>query len=139
MLSVENLPNPPSRPGYFRWVICALLLLGTTKNYMDRWVLSALKTTLQHDLGWSEIDYSHIVIAFQAAYAVGMLAVGGFIDRLGPRLGYALVMIFWSVASMAHAAANSLSGFLMARIPLGFRESAIFPASIQASPPCFAT
>ncbi len=129
---MENLPNPPSRPGYFRWVICALLLLGTTKNYMDRWVLSALKTTLQHDLGWSEIDYSHIVIAFQAAYAVGMLAVGGFIDRVGTRLGYALVMIFWSVASMAHAAANSLSGFLMARIALGFGESGIFPASIKA-------
>src|SRR5258707_14418950 len=122
----------PSRHGYFRWVICALLLLGTTKNYMDRWVLSALKTTLQHDLGWSEIDYSHIVIAFQAAYAVGMLAVGGFIDRVGTRLGYALVMIFWSVASMAHAAANSLSGFLMARIALGFGESGIFPASIKA-------
>ncbi len=113
-------------------MICALLLLGTTKNYMDRWVLSALKTTLQHDLGWSEIDYSHIVIAFQAAYAVGMLAVGGFIDRVGTRLGYALVMIFWSVASMAHAAANSLSGFLMARIALGFGESGIFPASIKA-------
>ena len=129
---MENLPNRPSRPGYFRWVICALLLLGTTKNYMDRWVLSALKTTLQHDLGWSEIDYSHIVIAFQAAYAVGMLAVGGFIDRVGTRLGYALVMIFWSVASMAHAAANSLSGFLMARIALGFGESGIFPASIKA-------
>ena len=129
---MENLPNPPSRPGYFHWVICALLLLGTTKNYMDRWVLSALKTTLQHDLGWSEIDYSHIVIAFQAAYAVGMLAVGGFIDRVGTRLGYALVMIFWSVASMAHAAANSLSGFLMARIALGFGESGIFPASIKA-------
>src|SRR5260370_41614880 len=61
-----------------------------------------------------------------------MLAVGGFIDRVGTRLGYALVMIFWSVASMAHAAANSLSGFLMARIALGFGESGIFPASIKA-------
>src|SRR5882762_11306272 len=122
----------PSRLGYFRWVICGLLLLGTTKNYMDRWVLSALKTTLQHDLGWSEIDYSHIVIAFQAAYAVGMLAVGGFIDRVGTRLGYAIVMIFWSVASMAHAVGSSLSSFFMARIALGFGESGIFPASIKA-------
>src|SRR5260370_32935053 len=99
---------------------------------MDRWAISEVKTTLKNDLGWSEIDYSHIVIAFQADYAVGMLAVGGFIDRVGTRLGYALVMIFWSVASMAHAAANSLSGFLMARIALGFGESGIFPASIKA-------
>jgi ACS family hexuronate transporter-like MFS transporter len=129
---LENLPHAPARVGYFRWVICGLLLLGTTKNYMDRWVLSALKTTLQHDLGWSEIDYSHIVIAFQAAYAVGMLVVGRFIDRVGTRLGYAIVMVFWSLASMAHAVGSSLSSFFVARIALGFGESGIFPASLKA-------
>ncbi len=129
---MENLPNAPSRPGYFRWVICALLLLGTTKNYMDRWVLSALKTTLQHNLGWSEINYSNLVFAFQAAYAVGMLAVGRFIDRFGTRLGYAIVMVFWSLASMAHAVGSSLSSFFMARIALGLGESGVFPASIKA-------
>src|SRR6267154_1109396 len=112
-----------SRPGYFRWVICGLLLLGTTKNYMDRWVLSALKTTLQHDLGWNEINYSNVVFAFQAAYAVGMLVVGRFIDRVGTRLGYDIVMIFWSFASMAHAIGTSLSSFFMARIALGFGEA----------------
>jgi ACS family hexuronate transporter-like MFS transporter len=132
ILNQQASPPVSSRAGYFRWVICGLLLLGTTKNYMDRWVLSALKTTLQHDLGWSEVDYSHIVIAFQAAYAVGMLAVGGFIDRVGTRLGYAIVMIFWSVASMAHAVGSSLSSFFIARIALGFGESGIFPASIKA-------
>ncbi len=128
----RDLPNPSSRAGYFRWVICALLLLGTTKNYMDRWVLSALKTTLQHDLGWNEISYSNIVLGFQAAYAIGMLVVGRFIDRLGTRLGYALVMIFWSLASMAHAVGSSFSSFLMARVALGFGEAGVFPASIKA-------
>src|SRR6267143_5263774 len=122
----------PSRAGYFRWVICALLLLGTTKNYMDRWVLSALKTTLQHDLGWNDINYSNLVFAFQAAYAVGMLVVGRFIDRFGTRCGYAIVMIFWSLASMAHAAGSSFSSFLLARMALGFGESGVFPASIKA-------
>src|SRR6266404_212888 len=122
----------PSRTGYFRWVICALLLLGTTKNYMDRWVFSALKTTLQHDLGWNEINYSDAVLAFQAAYAVGMLAAGRFIDRVGTRLGYAIVMVFWSLASMAHAAGSSLTSFFVARIALGFGESGVFPASIKA-------
>src|SRR6266851_8781753 len=132
MLNHQARANVSARAGYFRWVICALLLLGTTKNYMDRWVLSALKTTLQHDLGWNEINYSDVVLAFQAAYAVGMLAAGKFIDRVGTRLGYAIVMVFWSLAYMAHAAANSLSSFFMARIALGFGESGVFPASIKA-------
>src|SRR5712691_1348587 len=100
--------NTSSKAGYFRWVICALLLFGVTKNYMDRQVLGVLKTTLQHDLGWNEIDYSNLVSAFQAAYAVGMLAVGWLVDRLGARAGYAIAMACWSLASMGHAIGNSL-------------------------------
>jgi ACS family hexuronate transporter-like MFS transporter len=119
------------RAGYFRWIICALLLFGTTKNYMDRQVLGVLKTTLQHDLGWNEIDYGNLVFAFQAAYAVGMLAVGRLVDRLGTRLGYALAMVFWSLASMGHAVGSSFTSFLVARSALGFGESGVFPASIK--------
>ncbi len=129
---VSGATTVPSRLGYFRWVICGLLLLGTTKNYMDRQVLGVLKTTLQHDFTWNEIDYSKLVAAFQFAYAAGMLLVGGLIDRLGTRLGYALAMIFWSLASMGTALANSLSGFRMSRYALGFGEAAVFPASIKA-------
>ncbi len=121
-----------SRIGYFRWIICALLLFGTTKNYMDRQVLGILKDTLQHDFHWNEIDYGNLVSAFQIAYAVGMLLVGRLIDKLGTRLGYALAMIFWSLASMGTALANSLSGFMLSRYALGFGESAVFPASIKA-------
>jgi MFS transporter, ACS family, hexuronate transporter len=121
-----------SRAGYFRWVICALLLFGTTKNYMDRNVLGVLNKTLQHDLGWSEIDFSNLVIAFQAAYAAGMVLTGRLIDKLGTRLGYALAMIFWSLASMGTALGNSLTSFAISRAALGVGEAAVFPASIKA-------
>jgi MFS transporter, ACS family, hexuronate transporter len=118
--------------GNFRWIICALLLFGVTKNYMDRQVLGVLKTTLQHELGWSEIDYSNLVFAFQFAYAVGMLLVGRLVDCLGTRVGYALAMAFWSLASMAHASASSLTSFALARSALGFGEAGVFPASIKS-------
>jgi ACS family hexuronate transporter-like MFS transporter len=134
--SAEGSPASPAknlaRPaGHFRWVICALLLFGVTKNYMDRQVLGVLKTTLQHDLGWNEIDYSNLVFAFQAAYAVGMVLVGRLMDRLGTRLGYALAMVFWSLASMGHAIGSSFTSFLIARSSLGFGEAGVFPASIK--------
>src|SRR5215467_11589347 len=117
--------------GRFRWVICAVLFFGITKNYMDRQVLGVLKTTLQHEFGWNEIDYSNLVFAFQAAYAFGMLVMGKLIDRAGTRLGYGLAMVFWSLASMAHALCGSLLSFGMARAALGLGESGAFPASIK--------
>lgn len=117
----------------FRWVICAVLLFGTTKNYMDRQAIGVLKSTLQHDLGWNEIDYGNLVFAFQTAYAIGMLVVGRLIDRLGTRVGYALAVVGWSLASMAHGALHSLTGFLAARFALGLGESGVFPASMKAT------
>ena len=117
--------------GNFRWIICALLFFGVTKNYIDRQVLGVLKGPLQHEFGWNDIDYGNLVFAFQAAYAVGMICVGRLIDRLGTRVGYAVAMIFWSLASMAHAVASSFATFVAARAALGFAESGVFPASIK--------
>jgi ACS family hexuronate transporter-like MFS transporter len=116
----------------FRWVICAILLFGTTKNYMDRQVIGILKNTLQDQFHWNEIDYGNLVFAFQAAYALGMLVVGRLIDWLGTRVGYALAMVTWSLASMAHGIAGSFGGFLAARSALGFGEAGVFPASLKA-------
>src|ERR1700731_1740945 len=129
--SAAAKPGTSSPVGYFRWIICALLLFGTTKNYMDRQVLGILKGPLQHDLGWNDIDFGNLVLAFQGAYAVGMVVVGRVIDRLGTRLGYALSMVFWSLASMGHALGSSFTSFAVARSALGFSESGVFPASIK--------
>jgi ACS family hexuronate transporter-like MFS transporter len=117
--------------GNFRWVICGLLFFGVTKNYMDRQVLGVLKGPLQHEFGWNEIDYGNLVFAFQAAYALGMIFVGRLIDRVGTRIGYAVAMVFWSLASMGHAIAFSLPSFIAARAALGFGEAGVFPASIK--------
>ena len=132
VLSPGSVTGAFLRVGYFRWVICALLLFGVTKNYMDRQVLGVLKTTLQQNLGWNEIDYGNLVFAFQAAYAAGMVLVGRFVDRVGTRVGYALAVVFWSLASMGHAVASSLLGFAIARFCLGFWEAGVFPASIKS-------
>src|SRR6266478_3649607 len=133
-MQAEQLTSAPTstRVGYFRWVICALLLFGVTKNYIDRQVLGVLKSTLQRDFGWNEIQYGHLVSYFQIAYAAGMVLMGRLIDRFGTRVGYALAMTFWSLASMAHAAAASFVSFAAARSALGFGEAGVFPASIKS-------
>jgi MFS transporter, ACS family, hexuronate transporter len=117
--------------GRHRWRICALLFFATTINYMDRQVLGILAPTLQHTIGWNEIQYGYIVTAFQAAYALGLLIVGGVIDRIGTRVGYAVAISIWSVSAMGHALANTVAGFATARFLLGLGESGNFPAAIK--------
>lgn len=126
-------PHPNQAPaGHFRWVICALLFFATTVNYMDRQVLGLLAPLLEKEIGWNEIQYSHIIIAFQAAYAIGLLVCGRLIDIIGTRSGYSFSVIVWSVAAMAHALARSVMGFGVARFALGLGEAGNFPAAIKA-------
>ncbi|MBI4324351.1 MAG: MFS transporter, partial [Chloroflexi bacterium] len=82
-------------------------------------------------LGWSEIDYSDIVLAFQLAYAVGYALGGRVMDRIGVRIGYSLAVLLWSLAAMSHAAVRSVMGFSVARFGLGLAEGGNFPAAIK--------
>ncbi|PRY30392.1 ACS family hexuronate transporter-like MFS transporter [Spirosoma oryzae] len=117
--------------GNFRWTVVALLFFATTINYLDRQVVGLLKPTLEKEFNWSEIDYSRIVQFFSAAYALGLLLFGRFIDYIGTKRGYSLAIIFWSLAAMAHAMATSTVGFIVARVGLGLGEAGNFPAAIK--------
>ncbi|RDI99252.1 MFS transporter [Dyella solisilvae] len=118
--------------GRFRWRVCAMLLAATTISYIDRQVLGVLAPFLQDKMGWSEVQYSTIVTAFQAAYAIGLLCAGAVIDRFGTRIGYALAIGIWSLAAMGHALATGVVSFAVARFALGLGESGNFPAAIKA-------
>ena len=121
-----------ARPvGRYRWRVCAMLLAATTINYIDRQVLGVLAPFLQDEIGWSEIQYGYIVMAFQGAYAIGLLCAGALIDRFGTRIGYALAISVWSLAAMGHALAASVAGFVVARFMLGLGEAGNFPAAIK--------
>jgi len=116
----------------FRWTVCGLIFAATTINYMDRQVLGILAPTLEKALGWNEIEYARIVMAFQAAYAIGLLGFGRLIDRIGTRHGYAVSISAWSLAAMAHALACGVWGFGVARFALGLGEAGNFPAAVKA-------
>ena len=118
--------------GRYRWLVCALLFFATTVNYMDRQILSLLKPMLDKELGWTNQQFGEVNAAFQGAYAVGLLAFGALVDRVGTKIGYALSIAAWSLAALSHSLAGSVSGFTNARIALGLGEGGNFPSAIKA-------
>lgn len=121
--------------GRYRWTICALVFAATTINYLDRMVLGLLKETLSNDgvfgtdKAAQEINYSTVVICFQIAYAMGMLAAGKFIDWVGTKRGYAYSLIGWSIAAIGHAFGHHTWSFGFWRAALGVTEAGNFPAA----------
>lgn len=117
--------------GNYRWTICALVFFATTVNYLDRSVISLLKSDLTREFNWNDGDYANIEIAFKLMYAIGMIGAGRLIDKLGTKIGYFMATLLWSIAAVCHAFVSSTLGFIVARAALGATESGNFPAAIK--------
>ncbi len=161
-MATTSSTTPQTYPGGFssagsgasnvRWVVCALLFLATTINYMDRNVFGYVEPLL-HDvpfMGWDHLadkfhqplfdnNFGNVVIFFQIAYGVGFLFAGRMIDKFGTKTGYAIAIVIWGLASMSHSLVTSVAGFCVARIFLGLGESGNFPAALKATSEWFPT
>ncbi len=131
-IAAGSAPLVP-KTGRYRWLIVALLFAATTVNYIDRTMLGLLAPVLGDEMRWSENDYGNIVMAFQAAYALGFLVMGWLIDRFGPKIGYSIAIAIWTIGHVAHGFAGSIASFMAARVVLGVGEAGHFPAVVRAS------
>ena len=147
----------------FRWVICGLLFLATTVNYMDRQVLSLTwKDFISPEFHWTDADYGLITAIFSIVYAVANLFAGRFIDWMGTKKGYLWAIGVWSAGACLHAlcgwatehtvglhdaaemvgatgtvasliAITSVYYFIAARVVLAVGESGNFPAAVKVT------
>ena len=156
-------PIQTTKMSNWRWVICALLFLATTVNYMDRQVLSLTwKDFIAPEFHWTDADYGLITGWFSFFYAVANLFAGKFIDWMGTKKGYLIAIFVWSTGAVMHAGCGwvamniegydsvaqlgQLTGdaavaiatvsvwlFLSCRMILALGEAGNFPSAIKAT------
>ena len=68
------------------------------------------------------------LLAYSAMYAGG----GKIADWLGTRLGYTVLILWWSAATILHGFVSTVFGLGIARFLLGFGEGGGFPCSAKA-------
>ena len=90
---------PESTLSAVRWRILALLFFATTINYLDRILFSVLIPVIRDEIHLSDQGYGNLTGAFTIAYTVGFPLAGKFIDRFGTRMGYAVSIVWWSLAA----------------------------------------
>ena len=156
-------PIKTAKMSNFRWVICALLFLATTVNYMDRQVLSLTwKDFIAPEFHWTDADYGLITGCFSIFYAIANLFAGKFVDFMGTKKGYFWAIVIWSLGAVMHAgcgwftevylglgsvaalskvvgdtavvvATTSMYAFLACRCVLAIGEAGNFPAAIKVT------
>lgn len=113
------------------WIVVGLLFVVTALSFLDRQVLSMSIIRIKEDIAISDSDYSWITNGFIAGYAIMFTLGGVFIDKFGTKLGLALSLAIWTVASGLHSIAATVSAFVIFRFILGIGEGACFPGVIK--------
>lgn len=116
-----------------RWVIVALIAIGTVINYIDRNALAVMWPEISAEIGATKEQYALLVTVFMLFYAAGQFAFGRIFDRIGVRLGFALSILTWSISIMLHATANSILSFSIFRAMLGLTEAGAWPGAVKAN------
>ncbi len=122
---MSNAPLPR------RWLMVSFAFWATVINYLDRQTLSVAAPVLREQFHMSNVEYSRVVFAFLLAYTLGNGISGPVIDRLGTKLGYALCMVWWSVAALLHGFATGGLSLGMFRFLLGIGEAGNWPAGVK--------
>ena len=115
----------------YRWFLCFLLFLITVNNYMDRQLLSIVAPVITTDFNLRAADLALIINAFLLTYGIGQMFSGRFMDWIGPRNGFSLSVLIWSLAGIFTSLARSVVAFSVFRFLLGAAESGNFPGGVK--------
>lgn len=119
-------------PESHRWRVALLISCAIAISYFDRQTLPVAVASIQRDIAMSNTGYSALQSAFLLAYAVMYAGGGRLIDAIGTRRGFALVMVWWSLACAGHGLARSFEVLAGSRFLLGMGEGGAFPAATKA-------
>ncbi len=115
-----------------RWWIAGLLALATALNYLDRQSFPVAVTRIKQDIPLTDQQFSQLNSLFLLAYAIMYMGGGRIMDWLGTRVGYAVMIVWWSAANFLHGTVSTVAGLGVYRFLLGMGEGGGFPGSGKA-------
>ena len=96
-------------------------------TYLDRTAIGTLAPAIQRDLGLTTVEMGWVFTVFQLAYGLFEIPTGRWADRAGTRSVLARIVIWWSVMTMATAAAVNYTAMLAIRFLFGAGEAGAWP------------
>lgn len=114
-----------------RWVLCVMLLGGTSINYLDRQTLSLMAPLMRDELGLDNARLGLLFSVFYYSYMCAQFAVGGWLDRAHLRWAYGGAVLAWSAVGFLTSFSVGFWSLAAFRVLLGITESPNWPGALK--------
>jgi len=108
-----------------------MLFVVTVSNYVDRQAISIVAPVISAQFHLTNSGIAMIISAFLLAYTFGQSLAGIFMDWVGSKRGFSIMVIMWSIVSILTSLARGVLSFSCFRFLLGLSESGNFSGGIK--------
>lgn len=115
------------KPTRRRYRVMWMLFIGVVINYLDRSNISIVAPRLADDLRLSPAMLGLTLSAFGWTYAIFQLPASRFVDRVNPRLHFAVALALWSVATFLIGYVGNFAALFALRLAVGALEAPSYP------------
>lgn len=124
-------PVPPLSPSLSRaWATVALLWVCAALNYVDRLILTTMRTSLREALPMTDAQFGLLTTVFLVVYAVCSPFAGFLADRTSRSRVITWSLLAWSLVTVATAWVTTYEQLLATRALLAITQAAAMPASV---------
>jgi len=116
-----------ARPTRSRFAIMVLLFVSVTINYLDRSNLSITAPLMRESLGLDTAQMGYVLSAFGWTYAFLQIPGGWLVDRVAPRVLFAVLIVAWSIATILLGFTAGVAGLMAMRMLVGALEAPSYP------------
>ena len=124
--------HPAQKLSSYAWVVVALLWPVAMLNYLDRQMVSSIRSSIRADIPSiaNDQDFGTLMAVFMWVYAF-LSPVGGFIaDKFNRRWTVIGSLFVWSAVTWATGHAQTYSQMLTCRALMGISEAFYIPAAL---------
>jgi ACS family D-galactonate transporter-like MFS transporter len=121
------------KPTHFRYTVAVMLFITVVINYLDRNNISTTITAMKGEFGFDNEQIGIIGMAFGITYAAFQIPGGWLVDRMTPRVFYPIILVLWSLATLAMGWVGTVMGFFILRALVGMLEAPSYSINNQVA------
>lgn len=107
-----------------RWPMFVIVCIGYMLAPFHRMAPAIMGPELMKDLNLNAVDFGLLGMTFTWAFAIAQFPMGALLDKLGPRKGMGIMLIFTALGSVMFAFAQNLTMVIVGRAIIGFALAA---------------
>ena len=119
-----------NKKSFYPWLLVAMLCVVGCLNYLDRMMITTMRTSIMEEIPMSEAQFGLLTSVFLWIYGIASPFAGYLADKFSRSRVIIGSLLIWSLVTWLTSQASNFEELLLARALMGISEACYIPAAL---------